>query len=173
MSTVATGFEAGESEWVNHFIDRYICEVNEESQKNTFLFCNALKYYRSNDYQNSLTEMSKVTAEEFSFKQNIRSLTLKIYYDLNETEPFYSHIDSYRHFIQNNKLVHNNVREPINNYILYAKKIFDMKNSLNQDSEFEMQKIRNEILNTKAIINKLWLLRKIDELKKRYDTRAS
>lgn len=164
MSIVVIGYEAGEFDWTNNFIKEYIHEVKEDSRNNTVHFSAALKFYWSGDYENSLRELSKVTSEEFSFKQNIRSLTLKIYYDLNETEPFYSHIDSYRHFIQKNKFVHNNIREPINNYVSFSKKIFDLKNSSKKDSEFELQRLKNEIIETKAIINKLWLLRKIDEI---------
>jgi hypothetical protein len=163
MSIVVIGYEAGEFEWTNKFISEYISEVKEDSRNNTARFCAALKFYWNGNYESSLNELSGVTSEEFSFKQNIRSLTLKIYYELNETEPFYSHIDSYKHFIQNNKFVHNNVREPISNYISFTKKLFDLKNFPKKDSGFELHRLRKEISGTKALINKLWLLRKIDE----------
>jgi len=165
MSIVVIAFEAGEFKWADKFTKEYINDVKEDSRSNTLHFCTALKRYWNNKYEEALKELSKVTSEEFSFKQNIRSLILKIYYDLNEVEPFYSHIDSYKHFINKNKIVHNNIREPINNYILFSKRIFDLKNFPKNNTGFELKKLKGEIMNTSLLINKTWLLKKTDEVK--------
>ena len=123
ISIIATGFEAGESRWVEKFIRENINDVKEDMRQDTHHFCNALNHYWKKEYEKSTIELSKVSSEEFAFKHNIKSLTMKIYYDLNETEPFYSHIDTYKHFILNNKIVHDKVREQVNNFINYCKKI--------------------------------------------------
>ncbi len=164
ISLTATGFEAGEFEWVEKFIAEYIHDVKEDLRKDTLHFCNALSFYWKKEYEKSLSELSKVNSEEFAFKHNIKSLTLKIYYDLNETEPFYSHIDTYKHFILNNKIVHDKVREQVNNFINYCKKLFVLKNTSNPDIEFDLNKIQKEISENHALINKIWLLKKAEEL---------
>ncbi len=164
ISLTATGFEAGEFEWVEKFIREYIHEVKEELRQDTLHFCNALSYYWKKNYGKSLGELSKVSSEEFSFKHNIKSLTLKIYYDLNETEPFYSHIDTYKHFILHNKIVHDKVREQVNNFINYSKKLFNIKNTSGPDTDFEVSTIKIEISKNHALINKIWLLKKAEEL---------
>ncbi len=164
ISIVATGFEAGEFEWVEKFISEKISEVKADLQGDTLHFCNALSYYWKKNFEKSLDELAKVGTDEFAFKHNIKSLTLKIYYDLNENEPFYSHIDTYKHFILNNKIVHDKVREQVNNFVNYSKKLFNIKNSSDSDKSFELHKIKNEITENRALINKIWLLKKAEEL---------
>jgi hypothetical protein len=163
MSIVVIGFKAGEFEWTKNFIKNYINEVREDLRENTFNFCEALKYYWEKKYEDSLNRLSKVTTEEFGFKQNIKSLTLQIYYEINETEPFYSHIDAYKHFILNNKLVHERVREQVNNYINFSKKLFDIKNLPVKD-EAGLVMLKKEISDSHSLINKIWLLDKADEI---------
>jgi hypothetical protein len=164
VSVTATGFEAGEFEWVEKFIREYIHEVKDELRQNTLHFCNALNFYWKKKFEESLVELSKVSTEEFAFKHNIKSLMLKIYYDLNESESFYSHIDTYKHFILNNRIVHDKVREQVNNFINYSKKLFSIKNSENVDKGFELNSLKNEISENHTLINKIWLLKKTAEL---------
>jgi hypothetical protein len=164
ISLVATGFEAGEAEWVEKFIEENIQDVKKNLRADTQFFCSALGHFWHNDLEKSLVELSKVTSEEFVFKQNIKSLMLKIYYELNETEPFYSHIDTYKHFILNNKNVHDKVRGQVNNFINYSKKLFNIRNKQDSDNGFEIRKTKKEISEHHALINKIWLLKKAEEL---------
>jgi len=164
ISLTATGFEAGEFMWVEKFIRENIDDVKEDLRSDTLHFCNALSYYWKKEPEKSLIELAKVGTEEFAFKHNIKSLTLKIYYDLNEPEPFYSHIDTYKHFIMNNKMVHEKVREQVNNFINYSKKLFSLKNAPVSDKGFSIHKIKEEISGNQALINKIWLLKKAEEL---------
>jgi hypothetical protein len=167
MSIAATGFEAGESAWVEKFIEERISEVHPGHRMNTLHFCNALKYYWRNDLSRSIEELAKVNSDQFAFKHTIKSLTLKIYFDLNDSEPFYSHIDTYKHFVLNNKIVHEKVREQVNNFIKYSKKLFGLKNSDTGDRDFELHKLKDEISADNSLINKIWLLKKIKELENR------
>lgn len=163
ISIAATGFEAGESVWVEKFIREKINEVHFSQRDDTFHFCNALNSYWKGEYENSLVELSKVVSEEFAFKHNIKSLTLKIYYDLNESESFYSHVDAYKHFILNNKIVHEKVRQQVNNFVNYTKRLFNLRNSTDCDNTFELHKLTREISENHALINKIWLLKKTQE----------
>jgi hypothetical protein len=164
MSIAATGFEAGEHDWVENFIVRYRGSLSEDIRDDTYNFCTALKLYWGKNYSNALAELSKVSSEEFALKQNIKSLTLKIYFDLNESESFYSHIDSYRHFILNNKIVHEGIRKQVNNYINFSKRLFDLKNRGDADRDADIEILKNEINSNSALINKIWLMKKADEI---------
>lgn len=164
MSIVATGLEAGEFNWIERFMKEKIHSVKEALRPDTEHFSKALWSYWKKDYESSLSELSKVSSEDFAFKHNIKSLTLKVYYDLNESEPFYSHIDTYKHFILNNKAIHDKVREQVNNFINYSKKLYTMKNLQNTDREFDIMKLKREISENHSLINKIWLLKKADEI---------
>lgn len=164
MAVVNRGFEVGEFKWTKEFINNYINEVMEDLRKDTRQECIATKYYWEKNYEGSLRELAKITSGILQFKLNIKSLTLKIYYDLNETEQFYSHVDTYKHFILKNKLVHERISGYINNYINYSKRLFDIKNTAVPDNEFELSKLRKEISENQALTEKIWLLKKAEEL---------
>ena len=84
---------------------------------------------------------------------------------MNETEPFYSHVDSYRHFLLNEKHIPEVTRNVINSYVNYAKKLFDIKNRVGEP-DYDLYKIRNDISDSKAMVNKSWLLERIDKIEK-------
>ena len=164
MSIVVIGYEAGEFEWTDKFISSYINEVKEELRNDTKHFCKALRSFWDKEYENALRELAKVTSEEMSFKHNVKSLTLKIYYELNEAEPFYSHIDSYKHFILNNKHIFERVREQVNNFVNYSKRLFAIRDSSNTEKDIDLEILVREISGNHALANKIWLLKKAEEL---------
>lgn len=165
INVVITGLEAGEELWVREFMEKYKQELDQVNRENTYIFCCSFYHYWIKDYSKSLELAAKVKTDDLSYKHQLRSLYLKIYFDLNEAETFYSHIDSYKHFIASSSNVSGHLRETINNYINFAKKLFDLKYDRDiNDTELAM--VKKDIINNKAMINKPWLLRKIEEIEK-------
>ncbi|MBK8549694.1 MAG: hypothetical protein IPL53_01030 [Ignavibacteria bacterium] len=78
-------------------------------------------HLRKKNYDKAIEFASKIVSDDLSYKHQLKSFYLKLYYELNEDQPFYSHIDSYRHFVKNDKLLSENSREYIMNYILFSK----------------------------------------------------
>ncbi len=164
INVVVTGLEAGEVKWVGNFIENYNSELDSVNRDNTVIFCRAFYSYWNKDYSRAMEFAAMVKTDDPSYKHQLKSLYLKIYFDLNEIEPFYSHVDNYKHFIAGDKNVGEQTRVTINNYINSAKRIFDLKLA-NNDDETALEMLRNEIIASKAMINKPWLLRKIEETK--------
>jgi hypothetical protein len=164
LSIIATGFEAGEFEWTDNFIRDYIDQTKEEIRNDLRYFSIALRAYWKNEYNLSLEALSKVKADDFAFRHNIRSLMLKIFYDLNEDEPFYLHIDSYKHFILNNENINSNVKDQVNKFINYAKRLFVLKNNILTKNKDDAAVIYNSLINEKGLINKIWLIKKAGEI---------
>ncbi len=165
INVVITGLESGETAWVKIFIDSHKGELDIINRENTFIFCSAFYNYWIKEFSKALDLAAKVKTDDLSYKHQLKSLYLKIYYDLNEVEPFYSLIDSYRHFITSDENTSGQLKLAINNYMNFSKKLFDLKNRENY-TDTDLVMIRNEIVNNKAMINKPWLLRKTEELEK-------
>src|SRR3990172_3377753 len=164
INVVVTGLEAGQVNWVGNFIEKYNSELDSVNRDNTITFCRAFYCYWNKDYSRAMELAAMVKTDDPSYKHQLKSLYLKIYFDLREIEPFYSHVDNYRHFIAGDKNIGEQVRITINNYINFAKRIFDLKLA-KQEDETELEILRDEIIANKAMINKPWLLRKIEESK--------
>jgi hypothetical protein len=168
MNAVIIGLGTGESDWVLNFMKAYKDEMDEINKQNTYDFCNAFYNYTVGDYNKALQIASTIETNDLSYKHQLKSLYLKIFFDMNSIESFYSHIDSYKHFIANENNASKELRNTINSYITFAKKLFDLKNSA-EDKDFEISKLEKEVQNSKALINKVWILERISAIKKRED----
>lgn len=163
MNVVTCGLDSGEFKWIKEFITNYNSELKEEHRNNIFNFSFALYHYRMGNYSIALEFASKIISDEMSYKHQLKSLYLKIFFDMNEIQSFYSHVDSYKHFLNNDKMLRKENKNVILNYILFAKKIFDLRS--NPDIErSEIDYLRKKILNHKDVINKTWLLDAIDRI---------
>lgn len=165
MNAVVTGLEANETDEAGKLIKEFSEDLLPEFKEPTLHFCNALVHFKMKQYDDAIRELSVVDTEDFSFKQQIKSLYLKIYFDLNESEPFYFHIDNYRHFINKNKIIHVNARTQLKSYLEYTKKLFDIKNTTEKKNSVSLRIIEDEILKNNSLINRKWLLEKIGEMK--------
>jgi hypothetical protein len=164
-NVVVTGIDAGEINWVEEFIEKYKAELDDTNRENSYNFSRALVFYHKTQFNDALNMGAKVRTDDLSYKHQLKSLYLKIYYDMNEIEPFYSHVDSYRHFLLNEKHIPEVTRNVINSYVNYTKKLFDIKNRLGE-RDYDLFKIRNDISDNKAMVNKSWLLERIDKIEK-------
>lgn len=163
MNTVICGLESGEFEWVKNFIEAYKNELDDVNRENTYTFCTALYYYWKGDYKRSLEQASKISTNDLSYKHQLKSFYLKIYFDMNEQESFYSHVDSYKHFIKKDDNLPKNSLVFIKNYINFTKTLFDIRIGKRVD-EYDLKILKVEIMNNKSLINKNWLLKKINEM---------
>src|SRR5699024_3755013 len=100
--------------------------------------------YFKKEYGAAFNHLSKILTDDMAYKHNVRSLTLKLYFDTNAVESFLSHIDSYRHFISQNKLVFDMIRDSLNNYITYTKRIFCIKNRIGKYDEDDLPSLKRE-----------------------------
>ena len=166
LNIVSIGLEAGQMEWVENFIKLYKDEVYVEFRNEAYQLAEAIICYWKREYDNSITLVSKIRSDDFAFKINVRSLYLKIYFDLNETESFYSHIDALRHYYNKSRQVPASLRNMLSDYVNYSKKLFDLKNGIN-DVEFDLVNLKKTIQASTSLINKTWLLKKASELEKK------
>lgn len=164
MNAVILGLGAGEKEWVIKFMQDYQKDMDDINRQNTFDFCNSYYFYIEGNYAKALQIASTIETNDLSYKHQLKSLYLKIYFDMNVIESFYSHVDSYKHFIANENNASKELRNTINNYITFAKKLFDLKNST-EDVGFEIKKLKEEVKECSDIINKDWILERIKSLK--------
>ena len=163
LNTVSIGLEAGEMKWTEKFINDYKNEVYDEFRESSYNLASAILCYWKKDFENAFRLASKIQQDDFAFKINIRSLYLKIYFDLNETESFYSHIDAMKQFYTKSKQVPGNFRKLLPDYVNYTKLLFNIKNGLSNEKT-DLVKIKREITGNKSLMNKTWLLRKVIEL---------
>lgn len=162
---------AGEVKWAEQFYHAYINDIPEKDRNNVSVYCEAYVLYSKSKYNDALEKLAKVLYDTifdggiFVFKVRLKILHLKIIYELNEHELFYSNIDAFRHFVSNNKTLIAHEKERIFNFISYFKKLFHLKNK-DTDIEYDILNFKTDLLANNEVEEKIWLITKTDMLNK-------
>lgn len=150
-----------EYEWTFKFIEDHVQELQPEFRENIKHLAYAYINFGKCEFETALEEITKVRYDYFAFKFDVRLLTLKIYYEMNLFEPALSLIDSFSHFLSNNKNVSVQQKESFGNFLKFLKQLVRIKsNDLIKDSI----ELKREINSVKTVISKNWLLEKVSEL---------
>ena len=148
-------------EEAERFVNTYIHKVSPDIKDNLFQYSLALIEFCKRNFTNSLQLMQKIKFDHFILKYDVKNLTLRIYYELKYFENAYSLIDSYKHFLLKNKSVSEFFRE---RYINFTGFLIALIKCNNKGSNFEIERLKNDILRTRNVVSGTWLLEKIEEL---------
>lgn len=157
LNVVTTALRVNEIKFAEKFISEYKYKLNDEIREDTCSFCMASIYFAKRQYSEALETIAKIHFGFSLHKYLIKNLTLKIHFELNETEAIYSIIDSFKHTLKRDKQVPENVRVLIVNFVNFVRELCRIKNGEKQKEDIE-ERIKNEIT-----AEKIWLLAKARE----------
>ncbi len=150
-----------EFEWAESFTKEYLNKVMPLHREDISHLANAYIYFEKKEFEKALGEISSVNYKFFVFKYDVRILTLKIYYELDSFEPALSLIDTFTHFLSNNKTLSGTNKDGFLNFLKFLKHLIKMKSGDMKNDSFNFKR---EIGNTERLMNKNWLLEKAGEL---------
>ncbi len=147
-----------EFDWTEKFINTYSLKLPVEYIKNMQNFSHAHISYEKGDYNTALGMLKKVDFDIFTLKFDTRNLLLKIYYELEFYEEAYSLVDSYRHFLAENKTVSEYYRNLTNEFLNFYNWLLKIKtgNDLTEINKFK------ESLGLKAVYFGNWMKEKAE-----------
>lgn len=143
------------------FIIKYTEHINSDNKETFSNYGFALIKFKRRNFEKALEYISKADMQFFLFKYDIRNLYLMIYFELNYPDEAYSLLDSYKHFLKNNKNVSDERRLENKKFVDYFGKLLSVKVSGNKT---ELRRIEKFLSSEKSIRCKDWLLEKIEEL---------
>lgn len=149
-------------DWLEMFINDYTLKLPVDSQRNMQNLADALLFFEKGQFGESLNKLNRIDYQLFHYKIDIKNLQLKLYYELEYYEELISAVDSYRHFILNNKYISQRYRMLCSGFVNFLIKL----NKLRTDeySSENCRFIKNEIEASKGYLFKQWLLEKADAL---------
>jgi len=149
-------------DWLETFIGVYTQKLPVDSQRNMQNLADALLFFEKAQFGESLDKLNRIDYQLFHYKIDIKNLQLKLYYELEYYEELISAVDSYRHFILNNKYISQRYRMLCSGFVNFLIKL----NKLRTDeySSENCRFIKNEIEASKGYLFKQWLLEKADAL---------
>lgn len=158
---IATGVDAGDHKWVEKMVDEYINELAPEHRNSFYNYFMAEASILKDDFDSALSYAGKIDITTFTIKPIIYTLQLRLYYELNYVDEALNVIDSFRHFIDNNKQATVIAKKGRADFIKFYKKLLMYKNGKRTNS---LEQLKSEPLEA-ATLHRRWLMQKLDELK--------
>ncbi len=160
-SVVETGLKLNEKEWTKDFIESCKTEMPGDAAENTYFYALSLFEFAARNYEKALELLSKVKYNDIYHKTEVRCLITEIYYELNMEDVLASHLDSFRHFITNDRLIAEERKEYFSNFVKYARNLNSLKNKKSGPDVYMLKRKAEE---ETVLYNKEWILEKINEL---------
>ena len=114
---------------------------------------------RRGKFDEALNHLSKIrNVKTVSYKLNLKSLQLRLYYDAGLIEQAISAADSFRHFIQKESLMNPIYNEQYRNFYSYYLKLPGLSSGKNANAANELKESLQPVKN---VIHKKWLMERI------------
>ncbi len=162
---VLTAFNLVKAEWITDFMDQYIDKILPEQRESLAAWTRAQIHYCRKEYGEAIKELQSVKNDHFLSKHEIKTMTMKMFYELKDYEPAISFADSYRHMITNDKTFAAIHRNSYTNFCLFYTRLIRIVTSGFESHKRmeELHFLKSDISST-ATNSKEWLLAKIEEL---------
>ncbi len=139
-----------------NIINGYKKDLHPERRENMHLYACALYNFYSGNFEEALSHCQRVKLNHFALKIDLKSLMLMICYELDQEISANSIIDSFRHFITNNRILSVAERRKQKSFIEVITKLFMLRRSGNLSYGYELKKlIANDLPYKKWIEEKL------------------
>ncbi|MBK9404630.1 MAG: hypothetical protein IPN57_08870 [Ignavibacteria bacterium] len=103
----------------------------------------------------------KINIEKELFKKDIKILKIKNFYELDYLDSVYSEIDNLKHYLTDSETIIPDNLKKSRNFIKYISSVMRGKENKSGADLFVLKK---ELKKERLVIEKKWLLEKIDEL---------
>lgn len=155
---VGVGLRLQKFDWTEDFIKKYHLRLSPEFKTNALHYNLAELYYYRKDFDQALSELNKVEFSDIYYHLDTKKMMLKIYYEQEEIDVFYSLSAAFKMLLKRNKLISSDNKKTYENFI-------HLLGLLIRKDEKLFDKIEQEIKETKLLADRKWLMDKLNELR--------
>ncbi len=165
---VTTGLRLDEHEWVRSFLENYRHRLRPEVEENAYSYNLAAYFHHLENYDEVLRLLLQVEYTDVRYNLDAKSLLLRTYYDLEESEALHSLTEAFKQYLKRNKSLSEFQKKGYFNLLNFTRKAFRLKTNREFTSskkwEPELQNLRSELEAAETVFNKSWLEGKVAEL---------
>ncbi|MDQ3110341.1 MAG: hypothetical protein M3R17_10645 [Bacteroidota bacterium] len=143
--------------WVKSFVEDQKRFLLSAERENAYLYNLANVYFTKGEYSRSLKLLQQVEFSDVYYQLDSKSILLKTYFELEETESFFYHATAFRTFLNRNKLISDYQRTIYLNLIRYSSQLMRA-----DGIKRKVVAIRKKVEENRNIADLQWLLSKID-----------
>jgi hypothetical protein len=145
-----------ESEWAKSFIEEQKRFLLAAERENAYRYNLANVYFTTGEYSRSLKLLQQVEFSDVYYQLDAKSILLKTYFELEETESFFYHATAFRTFLNRNKLVSDYQRTIYLNLIRYSSQLMRASGV-----KRKIALIKKKVEENRNVADLQWLLKKI------------
>ncbi len=169
VNYVKSACSVGEFDWARQFIEKYKHVLPEEEKNNTLNFSYGTIEQKSGNAEKALGFYAKTNFSNFIMKEQVKILQCRLLYELGMDEQALAAIDSFRHYLQREKLITDDHRGLFYLFLKYLTQMIKVRESRSSSEyDFMVEKLRKDVTEMKMNIFgvRLWELEQIDKLNK-------
>lgn len=159
-NAVTCALTIDEFEWTEDFIKKYYVELLEDQKDSSYNLCFAFLCFHKEKYDEALNYLSKITLEDITYKADVKVLTAMIFFELDSKESLLSHLDSYKHFLNSNKLIPARLKETHSGFVKYLSLLLK---TIEKKKKQGIRFLIMEIKKSDYFVYKKWLLKKAED----------
>lgn len=163
LRILRNALSVNETEWGKKYIEEYVPKLSPSLQKHIRSFSYGMLYFTLKNYDKVLGNLAKVEFVDGRDKLHAKTLYLKTYYELNDIETLFLHIDSARHFVNKNSSISEITKKTTLNFLNVLNKLTNMK--INGNISENIDELSRIIDQNRPMENFEWLGEKIEEIK--------
>lgn len=150
-------------EWTEEFIHTYKDYLPDEVRENAYSYNLAALYYEQGDYTRALHLLFEVEFTDAFYHLSAKIIQLKVYFQLRETEAFFSLIEATRHYIARNRQLSEYQKRSNANFLKLANRLFQhlVRTEWRPIRGKEREKFVQAIEQMQPLANKSWLLERL------------
>jgi hypothetical protein len=157
---VSTGINVKKFTWTEQFIDKYAQRIPSTYQKNAVTFNKAQLYFYQKKFEKVIELLREVEYDDITYDINSRSFLVMTYFEMDEIEPLFSLIESFRVYLNRHKNIPAERRRYTIQFLKFVKQIANT----NPRDKKRLSKLKAEIEMSQHVSGKTWLLEKISEI---------
>ncbi len=158
---VVIALRVGQVQWAETFILQHQNQLNPLNKDNALTYNTAYLLFHKKEYHKGLQLLNQVSFTDAYYHLDSKSLLLKLYYELDETAPFFSLIEAFKVYLKRNKKINENQLLFYSNFIVFCTKLYKIKLQYPHKTE----KLENELKTAIGVADKQWIITKLIEIK--------
>lgn len=157
---VFAGLRLGDFVWVRNFIEENKEKIELQYRDNAVSFNLANLYLYEKKYDELLRTLSKVEYEDPSYNLNSKIMLILTYYELDEIDSLSSLLSSFEIYLRRKKEIPTERRHHYMQLIQFVRALIKIPEA----ETGKLAALRKKVAATEGVVNKDWLLEKIDQL---------
>lgn len=159
QNIVTAGLRTGEYEWTRWFLETYQEKLEHEYRQSAYRFNLGRLAYSQQKYEKALVLLRNTDHKDLLVNLFSKTLLLKIYYELEETQLLDSFLDAFAIYLRRKKVIGYH-RTNYKNIIAYTKKLM----TVNPYDEVEKNRLHQQLTEEEILSERMWLLQQLELL---------